>query len=151
VHFVSDTCWQFDYYHFTGPLIRTEQYRDNKGNTLHGATRYYTSDGFLDSTGTYLNGRKNGDFNKLVQRGKGLKYQAKYVYQDDHLVETADMQQPRDTTRYPDEKESEFPGGISRWQYFLNKNLRYPGRALNNEIQGNVRVLFVVDAEGRVP
>ena len=48
------------------------------------------------------------------------------------------------------EKESEFPGGTAAWQRFLNKNLRYPDDALNNEIQGAVMVQFIVDKDGNV-
>src|ERR1044072_550133 len=38
------------------------------------------------------------------------------------------------------EIESEYPGGINAWQRFLNKNLRYPQDAIDNEIQGTVVV-----------
>lgn len=48
------------------------------------------------------------------------------------------------------EKESEFPGGGAAWLRYLNKNLRYPDDALNNEIQGPVVVQFIVDREGNV-
>ncbi len=48
------------------------------------------------------------------------------------------------------EKESEFPGGSGAWLRYLNKNLRYPDDALNNEIQGAVVVQFIVDRDGNV-
>jgi protein TonB len=48
------------------------------------------------------------------------------------------------------EIESEFPGGVSAWLRYLNKNFRYPDDALNNEVQGTVVVQFVVDKEGAV-
>ncbi len=48
------------------------------------------------------------------------------------------------------EIESSFPGGLAAWQRFLNKNLRMPDDALNNEIQGTVIVQFIVDKEGNV-
>ena len=43
------------------------------------------------------------------------------------------------------EIESEFPGGAAAWLRYLNKNLRYPDDAVNNEIQGTVVVQFIVD------
>ena len=46
--------------------------------------------------------------------------------------------------------EAEYPGGAAAWQRFLNKNLRYPEEAIDNEIQGSVVVQFVVDEEGNV-
>jgi protein TonB len=48
------------------------------------------------------------------------------------------------------EIESEFPGGSAAWLRYLNKNLRYPDDAVNNEIQGTVVVQFIVDKEGNV-
>jgi periplasmic protein TonB len=48
------------------------------------------------------------------------------------------------------EIESEFPGGAAAWLRYLNKNLRYPDDAVNNEIQGTVIVQFIVDKEGNV-
>jgi len=48
------------------------------------------------------------------------------------------------------EIESEYPGGASAWQRYLNKNLRYPQDAIDNEIQGTVIVQFIVDKEGNV-
>ena len=48
----------------------------------------------------------------------------------------------------PIEKESEFPGGAGAWMRFLNKNLRTPDYAINNEITGTVVVRFVVDGDG---
>jgi periplasmic protein TonB len=48
------------------------------------------------------------------------------------------------------EIESEYPGGASAWQRYLNKNLRYPEAAIESEIQGTVVVQFIVDKAGQV-
>lgn len=48
------------------------------------------------------------------------------------------------------EIESEYPGGLAAWQRFLNRSLRYPQEAVDNEIQGPVVVQFIVDREGNV-
>jgi hypothetical protein len=48
------------------------------------------------------------------------------------------------------EIESEYPGGVPAWQQFLSKNLHYPDAAVNNEIQGDVIVQFIVDVDGAV-
>jgi periplasmic protein TonB len=48
------------------------------------------------------------------------------------------------------EIESEYPGGITAWQRFLNRSLHYPQDAVDNEIQGTVVVQFIVDKEGNV-
>ncbi len=48
------------------------------------------------------------------------------------------------------EIESEYPGGTAAWQRYLNKTLRYPQEAIDNEIQGTVVIQFIVDREGVV-
>jgi periplasmic protein TonB len=48
------------------------------------------------------------------------------------------------------EIESEYPGGAAAWQRYLNRSLRYPQEAIDNEVQGPVVVQFIVDKEGNV-
>ena len=48
------------------------------------------------------------------------------------------------------EIESDYPGGAGAWSRYLNKTLHYPDEAVNNEIQGQVIVQFIVDKEGNV-
>jgi protein TonB len=48
------------------------------------------------------------------------------------------------------EIESTYPGGMEAWARYLNKSLHYPDEAVNNEIQGDVVVQFIVDKEGNV-
>lgn len=48
------------------------------------------------------------------------------------------------------EIESDYPGGASAWMRYLNKSLRYPQEAIDNEIQGTVVVQFIVDKAGNV-
>lgn len=48
------------------------------------------------------------------------------------------------------EIESEYPGGPTAWQRYLNKNFHYPEDAASNEIQGVVMIQFIVDKEGNV-
>ena len=50
------------------------------------------------------------------------------------------------------EIESEYPGGQAAWLRFLNKNLanNYPQDAIDNGIQGQVVIQFIVDKEGNV-
>ena len=48
------------------------------------------------------------------------------------------------------EIESEYPGGSAAWQRYLNKTLRYPQEAIDNEVQGTVVIQFIVDKEGNV-
>jgi len=149
-HRINDTCWQFDFYNFLGPLIKMERYRDKEGNIINGVSRHYNEKGLIDSTGNFHNGKRNGEFVKLV--GDPLKSRWKYIYQEDSLIEVIDLEkQKKDTSlSFNDEKESEYPGGASAWMRFIQKNLQYPERAMNITMQGQVSVRFVVDKEGNV-
>jgi protein TonB len=66
------------------------------------------------------------------------------------VVEAPKDNEDYDKTFTKVEIESEFPGGTAAWLRYLNKNLRYPDDAVNNEIQGTVVVQFIVDKEGNV-
>jgi len=98
----------------------------------------------------FRRGKKNGDFLKLS--GDSLTVKMKYVYRDDSLVEVIDVSKEKkdSSVTYKDEKESEFPGGAGKWMRYIGKNIQYPDRAFKANIEGNVRVAFIVDKEGRV-
>ncbi len=147
VHYVNDTCWQWDYYNFFGPMLKSEQYADKNGQHLNGITRIYNGKGLLDSTATYKTGKLNGDAYKIGEDSFHIKM--KYVYQDDSLISVIDPTAPKkDTIKYSDEKESEYPGSTGQWLRYLNKHLIYPERAVTGKVEGEVRVLFVVDKDG---
>jgi TonB family protein len=44
----------------------------------------------------------------------------------------------------------EFPGGIKEMTDFLKMNLQYPGRALENHLEGILYVSFIVEEDGKV-
>ncbi|MBS1662406.1 MAG: energy transducer TonB [Bacteroidetes bacterium] len=46
--------------------------------------------------------------------------------------------------------QADFKGGASAWLSFLNKNIRYPDEAVNEEIMGTVPVKFVIETDGKV-
>ncbi|HEY8387385.1 MAG TPA: TonB family protein [Parasegetibacter sp.] len=48
------------------------------------------------------------------------------------------------------EIESKYPGGNEAWRRFLQRNMRYPDRAAEDNIQGTVVIQFIVDKEGNV-
>lgn len=149
-HMVNDTCWQFDFYNFMGPLIKMEQYRDKDGAEINGISRHYNKKGLLDSTGQFNRGKRNGEFVKLT--GDPLKSKWEYFYQDDSLIEVIDLdKQKKDSTiSYKDEKESDYPEGTAGWQRYMLANFNYPERAMNGNKQGQVVVRFVVDKMGNV-
>jgi periplasmic protein TonB len=48
------------------------------------------------------------------------------------------------------EIESAFQGGLPGWITYLTKNLVYPERAMNRNVQGRAAIMFVVDKDGTV-
>lgn len=44
----------------------------------------------------------------------------------------------------------EFPGGMAAWAKFIQKNLKYPGAALDNGTQGKVYLSFVIEKDGSI-
>jgi len=149
-HRINDTCWQFDFYHFTGPMIKSEQYRTNEGDELDGVCYIYSERGILDSVANFRRGKKNGDSWKLSR--DSLQYKMKYVYLDDSLVDVIDLTKIKkdSTTAVKDESESEYPGGLPAWGRYLTKHLEYPQRAMNLKKEGMVIIGFMVDPEGAV-
>lgn len=147
---INDTCWQWEFYNFLGPLIKTERYRDKEGSMLDGEARYYNNNGINDSATRYSRGKKNGDSWKLF--GDSLQFKYKYVYRDDSLIEMVDLTKTKkdSSIKYNDERESEYPGGIKSWFKYLSENMRYPPRAEEQNIQGTVQVGFVIDKYGNV-
>jgi TonB family protein len=49
-----------------------------------------------------------------------------------------------------EDKPAEFPGGSEGWRMYLEKNLKYPKKARRAEIQGVVRVQFIVGKNGDI-
>lgn len=148
VHKLAEGCWQWDYYNFVGPILKSEQYADKDGDNLTGVTRFYNAKGLLDSTATFKNGKMDGDAYKLTT--DSFRTKMKYVYRNDTLVSVIDPAVDKKDPVESIEKESEFPGGVNQWIRYLNKHLKYPDRAVNGDIQGEVRVLFVVGKEGEI-
>jgi protein TonB len=147
---INDTCWQWDFYNFMGPLIKSEQYRDENGKELNGVSRYFNMNGINDSVTTFHKGKRNGDSWTLSD--DSMKLKSKYIYRNDSLIEVVDLDKlKKDSANSGKEGiESEYPGGISAWYRYLSKNLRYPDRAVSAEKQGSVIVGFVIDIYGNV-
>ena len=47
-------------------------------------------------------------------------------------------------------QKSEYPGGIERLRSFIKNNLKYPQKALENKIEGNVLVRYKVNSIGEI-
>ena len=112
----------------------------------------YNTFGNLDSVGIYDHGKKNGSFYKYKSYTKdSLAIIHQYDYTEDSLVNSVNVKPEKEKDKDTlNSKESEYPGGVRQWYYYLAHNLQYPDRAVNKEIQGQVQILFLVDENGVV-
>jgi periplasmic protein TonB len=156
---VNDTCWEKNYYKKFGPCFLSVRYKDANASIQHGRYVKFGRDGCADSLGYYANGKKEGLW---TVPGDNCRTLYALQYKDDKLISVTDSTQlgiernrrrdsalrlnPADTA----EIESEFPGGPRGWQVYLNKNLRYPQEAIDDEVMGEVNVAFIVKADGSV-
>lgn len=154
IHETDSARWQWDYYYTWGSLVKSTRYADHDGTVADGRFCRYNSTGDLDSTGVFDHGKKNGSFFKFkTYRGDSIVAVWQNDYTEDSLVKSIDLTKEHQTNQNSDstkEKESQYPGGISQWQQYLMKNLRYPERAQTKKIQGRVRIFFKVDEEGNI-
>jgi protein TonB len=153
IHEIEGGNWQWDYYNTWGTLIKSQSFADHDGTILNGRSYAYNTMGFLDSLGIFDHGKRNGTFYKFKTITKdSATTSMQYDYVQDSLVKLVNFMadsiknKPKDTTGI----ESEYPGGIAKWNDYLMHNLKYPDRAVDKEVQGMVRIRFTVDKEGVV-
>ncbi len=73
-------------------------------------------------------------------------------YRSEHADELREVEKALDSAAplKKVEVDAEYPGDAKGWQTYLFKNLKYPEAAVNNEVQGEVIVEFVVNTDGSV-
>lgn len=146
---INDTCWRIEYYNPSGPLFRLETYKDKKKKIANGRFAFYDENGWADSAGSYVNGQRQGTWYYFTDKGKT--YLSKEYDQGKVTSEKKHEELPEGLKEAPlkeGEVESGFAGGIKGWQHYLQTNLRYPRDAISKSAQGEVRVIFVIDAIG---
>jgi len=151
---VNDTCWQWDTYNFSGPMIRSERTKDADGNIMHGTSYYLNAKGSMDSTRSFANNLAHGTWYYYNDTGKAI---LQKDYENGRIVKVVDILKEdsiKKASGATQEKEegihAVFPGGIKGWMNFLLKNMQYPERAVKGEITGKVYVFFMADKEGNV-
>jgi periplasmic protein TonB len=156
---VNDTCWEKGYYKKNGPCFLSIRYKDRTEAVQHGRYVRFGKDGCADTVGYYANGKKEG---RWIVPGDNCLTLYILEYANDKLISVQDSTQfgmerkkwkdsllalnPPDTT----EIDSEFPGGPRGWQQYLNRNLRYPAEAIDDEVMGQVNVAFIVKPDGNI-
>lgn len=147
--YADDSCkiyqGEFIWYDTTGNPNHRCMYDKGK---LNGPEAYFYPNGHLKMTGTNKNGEMDGGWVGYYPSGK-ISGKANYkggkqivgTFYEENGAPNKDVKEFY--------RESEYPGGVNRWLYFLNKNLRYPDSAYVYEIQGTVIIDFIISKEGR--
>ncbi|MBS1948325.1 MAG: energy transducer TonB [Bacteroidetes bacterium] len=147
---LNDSSWEWVYYNMYGPRIKVENYKDAKATIKNGKFVYYFQKGTIDSSGNYVDGQLDGEWYYKNIEGQVVRKKTyhKGALVSDSLLAPSNTGKSKGNELKAGELESEYPGGLPAWSRFLTSNLHYPDRAINNEVQGEVRVQFIVDLNG---
>jgi len=132
-----------------GPRIRVESFKDEKKSVRHGRWAYYYANGVIDSSGDYLNGAQHGIW--LYRNQDGRITHMKEYYKGRFIKDSAiHVAEDNNVPLKPGEIESGYPGGSLAWQHYLQKNFRFPPRAIDAGVGGEVRLQFVINKTGDI-
>jgi protein TonB len=143
---LDESTFQWNYYHFAGPLINIESYKDYKSTIPNGYFAWFDSSGRLDSSGYSLLGRKDGHWNYYTDK---MSVKTTDEYENGRLIKHTDWDKVNKDKKEGDIP-AEFRGGSQAWKTYLTRNIRFPDRAQKNSFQGNVIVEFIVDTSGKI-
>ena len=159
------------YYHFNGVIREERNYLEKDRNKLNPLIKYTviqvvdsSGNKFLDNmgngtseiidregnkeSGAYVNGFKNG-----VWKSYNAKLKENYEdnYEDGKLIFGKTIESNGNVINYDEsEKLPQFVGGTNAFGNFLIKNLKYPVKSRNNNIQGIVYISFAVENDGNL-
>jgi TonB family protein len=135
------------YYSIDGHLKSEISYRDTGKNWIYeGNYLAYHDNGKPKITAVYIKGKLNGEVTTWHANGK---IKRKDVYELDSLITgqcyTATGQ---DTAWFPFKISFSYGKGMQEISGFVGRNIKYPKSAKKNEIQGEVRIQFVIQKDG---
>ncbi|MGN6440140.1 MAG: TonB family protein [Agriterribacter sp.] len=152
---LSDTAYEWMYYHFDGPLITIETYKDKDGTKPHGEIYYYGADGALDSSGHTFEGKRHKWWHYYTD---SLTLWKKEQYDMGKLLVSMDLaaieaereanKQKAENEKHWGEVEARFKGGDEDWIKYVQKNLNFPDRARKLSKEGRMLLQFVVNTDG---
>jgi len=146
----DSTFERLDYY-FGGPMIRMTSFKDKDLKVLNGSSADYHINGYLATTGQYVNNKKDGNWFVYDDTSKVI---TKYFFHLDSLITTIDMDSldkandliKPDTTG---EIEAKFKGGPARIRSIISSNFKVPDRTAALIKGGTVNIRFIVNEEGK--
>ncbi len=135
---------EFVFYDTAGAVEHRCVFVDGKEN---GPETFYYPNGQIRMTGSMKDGKFDRGWTGFYSSGK-LAGKANYKAgeQTRGVFYNEDGSPNGMVTKFY--TESEYPGGIPRWTYFLNKHLFYPDSAIKYNIEGTVIITFKVSKDG---
>ena len=162
----NDSTYICRYYNKYGPILKQESFKDDQLTIPNGLFCWYNKDGYLDSSGQFMNGYKDGyweyygnqkPYLTITYNDKGIIEQQDFnagIYIDSNgtqssLREKSIKDSLRSDSLRPFQVVAKFNGD---WNQYINKNLRIPERLGKVLVKGRyvVAVSFLIDKEGAV-
>lgn len=121
---------------------------NNITRKIEGRYKEWYDNGQLSKDFYVENGKKNGNLNLYWEDGKPRRAD---VYKNGVLISGECFDKKGKIISYFEaDKPASYPGGTEALIAFISKNLRYPPRAIQNNIEGIVFVKFEINEYGRV-
>jgi TonB family protein len=148
---MNDSTFERIDYYFAGPMIRMASFKDKGLKILNGFYADYHDNGYLATTGQYVNNKKDGNWFAYDDTSKVI---TKYFFHLDSLISTVDMDSldkankliKHDTTG---EIEARYKGGPGRIRSIISSNFKVPDRTASLINEGTVKIRFIVDTAGK--
>jgi TonB family protein len=143
----KDSGWLSLTYNAKNVLVIRAYYDDtSRKNPLYCHYWYKEETGILKGVGCFKNGKRDGRNAGFNEKGDTLwtttfsdgRYVSQKTFPGYDPDADADPYFPRKS------------GGQETWQKFLNKNLRYPQKAIDAGAQGTVIISFIVSEDGKL-
>jgi TonB family protein len=121
-----------------GQLFMTGKYMDEKLEMPHGHFVFYNQNGNKEAEGDYNKGMKVGTWKRWNAEGAPLPDRAYQKASEESA--SAKENSNKATTQ----------ASFADLENYINKNLRYPEKAILNGIKGTVYLTFIIGADGLV-
>jgi periplasmic protein TonB len=109
---------------------------------------YYSNSKQIQYMESFVNGKLHGELKTYYSNGQ-LK-RNDYYENGEAVVMKCYSSQGADTTYFPYHKTASYPGGQGALLKFVNDHTLYPQKAIEQEIEGTVRLSFVVEKDGSI-
>ena len=171
----NDTTYVCRYYQKIGPLVKWETYKDSSLSIPHGIWAWYNTNGDIDSTGEFSDGKRDKYWRYGIVENSGIYASAEYnkgrvIKQTNFLTRKvisngteSDLNESTISISLPinggtgaliDDRPAEFQnGGYSGWTQYLAHNLKIPNKfssVAGSHASASVLTEFEINEIGQV-